>query len=185
MLAVIAKRKLTLATGHISPEESLTVIREARNSGNRPNRRGSGCGREAGPCRKCKYRKWERLWSLYTARSSINDLLSRVRRGDPSHRARALHHGVGPGATRLSAISGWLSAHQALQGQGFSQSGNRPNGQKSGHPWGFQENAATSSTVTGLGMAERVGFEPTVEFPQHSLSRRAPSTTRTPLRFLE
>jgi hypothetical protein len=33
-------------------------------------------------------------------------------------------------------------------------------------------------------MAERVGFEPTVEFPQHSLSRRAPSTTRTPLRVL-
>src|SRR5579864_5929041 len=31
-------------------------------------------------------------------------------------------------------------------------------------------------------MAERVGFEPTVEFPRHSLSRRAPSTARTPLR---
>jgi hypothetical protein len=31
-------------------------------------------------------------------------------------------------------------------------------------------------------MAERVGFEPTVEFPQHTLSKRAPSTTRTPLR---
>ena len=30
-------------------------------------------------------------------------------------------------------------------------------------------------------LAERVGFEPTVEFPQHSLSRRAPSTARTPL----
>jgi hypothetical protein len=24
------------------------------------------------------------------------------------------------------------------------------------------------------GMAERVGFEPTVEFPQHTLSKRAP-----------
>jgi hypothetical protein len=33
-----------------------------------------------------------------------------------------------------------------------------------------------------MGMAERVGFEPTVEFPRHSLSRRAPSTARTPLR---
>ena len=31
-------------------------------------------------------------------------------------------------------------------------------------------------------MAERVGFEPTVGFPQHTLSKRAPSTTRTPLR---
>src|SRR5580704_4911107 len=31
-------------------------------------------------------------------------------------------------------------------------------------------------------MAERVGFEPTVEFPPHSLSRRALSTAQTPLR---
>src|SRR6185436_20625225 len=34
------------------------------------------------------------------------------------------------------------------------------------------------------GMAERVGFEPTVEFPLHTLSKRAPSTTRTSLRRL-
>ena len=33
------------------------------------------------------------------------------------------------------------------------------------------------------GMAERVGFEPTVEFPLHTLSKRAPSTTRTSLRL--
>jgi hypothetical protein len=32
-------------------------------------------------------------------------------------------------------------------------------------------------------MAERVGFEPTVEFPLHTLSKRAPSTTRTSLPF--
>jgi hypothetical protein len=31
-------------------------------------------------------------------------------------------------------------------------------------------------------LAERVGFEPTVEFPQHPLSRRALSTAQTPLR---
>src|SRR6476619_554638 len=31
-------------------------------------------------------------------------------------------------------------------------------------------------------MAERAGFEPTVEFPLHTLSKRAPSTTRTSLR---
>src|SRR5688572_5001427 len=30
-------------------------------------------------------------------------------------------------------------------------------------------------------VAERVGFEPTVEFPLHTLSKRAPSTTRTSL----
>jgi hypothetical protein len=33
VLAVIAKRKLTLATGHIAPEESLLLIREARSMG--------------------------------------------------------------------------------------------------------------------------------------------------------
>src|SRR5438132_12142666 len=33
------------------------------------------------------------------------------------------------------------------------------------------------------GLAERVGFEPTVEFPLHTLSKRAPSTTRTSLRL--
>ena len=33
-------------------------------------------------------------------------------------------------------------------------------------------------------MAERVGFEPTVEFPLHSLSRRALSTAQTPLRSM-
>src|SRR5919108_1347901 len=45
-------------------------------------------------------------------------------------------------------------------------------------------------TVSDLGiryytidMAERVGFEPTVRFPVHTLSKRAPSTTRTSLRL--
>ena len=32
-------------------------------------------------------------------------------------------------------------------------------------------------------MAERAGFEPAVRFPVHTLSRRAPSTTRPPLRW--
>ncbi len=31
-------------------------------------------------------------------------------------------------------------------------------------------------------MAERQGFEPWVPFPAHTLSKRAPSTTRTSLR---
>jgi hypothetical protein len=34
-------------------------------------------------------------------------------------------------------------------------------------------------------MAERAGFEPAVRFPLHTLSKRAPSTTRTPLRQLQ
>jgi hypothetical protein len=33
-----------------------------------------------------------------------------------------------------------------------------------------------------LKLAEREGFEPSVEFPLHTLSKRAPSTTRTSLR---
>ena len=32
-------------------------------------------------------------------------------------------------------------------------------------------------------MAEREGFEPSVQFPVHTLSRRAPSTARTSLRL--
>jgi hypothetical protein len=31
------------------------------------------------------------------------------------------------------------------------------------------------------GLAERVGFEPTLEFPLNTLSKRAPSTTRPSL----
>ncbi len=30
-------------------------------------------------------------------------------------------------------------------------------------------------------LAERAGFEPAIAFPLYTLSRRAPSTTRTPL----
>ena len=36
---------------------------------------------------------------------------------------------------------------------------------------------------SGQNLAERVGFEPTVEFLLHTLSKRAPSTTRTSLRI--
>lgn len=43
-----------------------------------------------------------------------------------------------------------------------------------------------SSTVLNLRylIAETEGFEPSVEFPLHTLSKRAPSATRTSLRFL-
>ena len=34
---------------------------------------------------------------------------------------------------------------------------------------------------TGFQLAERAGFEPAVELPPHTLSKRAPSATRTPL----
>ena len=36
-------------------------------------------------------------------------------------------------------------------------------------------------TISHEKMAERVGFEPTVPFRVHTLSKRAPSTTRTSL----
>src|SRR4029077_14031103 len=39
-----------------------------------------------------------------------------------------------------------------------------------------------AAPCTAQDMAERVGFEPTAEFPLHSLSRRAVSTAQTPLR---
>ncbi len=42
--------------------------------------------------------------------------------------------------------------------------------------------AANSGASKAMGMAERAGFEPAVRFPVHTLSRRAPSTTRSPLR---
>ena len=44
------------------------------------------------------------------------------------------------------------------------------------------EPLATSDETEGRGMAERKGFEPLVRFPVHTLSKRAPSTTRTSLR---
>src|SRR5580698_3670922 len=43
-------------------------------------------------------------------------------------------------------------------------------------------NCINTGDFTMEGLAERVGFEPTVEFPRHSLSRRALSTAQTPLR---
>ena len=44
-----------------------------------------------------------------------------------------------------------------------------------------QERSRSASTNRN-GLDSRVGFEPTVEFPLHTLSKRAPSTTRTSLR---
>ena len=32
-------------------------------------------------------------------------------------------------------------------------------------------------------LAERMGFEPMIEFPLYTLSKRAPSTTRPPLHY--
>ena len=39
----------------------------------------------------------------------------------------------------------------------------------------------TANSPASTAMAEKVGFEPTIEFPLYTRSRRAPSTTRTSL----
>ena len=39
-----------------------------------------------------------------------------------------------------------------------------------------------SMILEAVELAEREGFEPSVEFPLHTLSKRGPSTTRPPLR---
>jgi hypothetical protein len=57
----------------------------------------------------------------------------------------------------------------------------------------LSDGGTVSGTVTGRGMyvantfvriamAEREGFEPSIEFPLYTLSKRAPSTTRPSLR---
>jgi hypothetical protein len=48
---------------------------------------------------------------------------------------------------------------------------------------GRSDRSHKSFSCSILRLAERVGFEPTVEFPLHTLSKRAPSTTRTSLRI--
>ena len=54
-------------------------------------------------------------------------------------------------------------------------------------PNGYRGPALETSTATyykihsAKKMAEREGFEPSVEFPLHLISNQAPSTTRTPL----
>ena len=44
--------------------------------------------------------------------------------------------------------------------------------------------SAGYNTLIIQDMAERVGFEPTSRFRENTLSKRAPSATRTPLRDL-
>ena len=43
--------------------------------------------------------------------------------------------------------------------------------------------SANELKIGGEKDSEREGFEPSVEFPLHTLSKRAPSTTRTSLRL--
>ena len=74
---------------------------------------------------------------------------------------------------RFHASEGWLACHPKLEGRALRR----------------QPTFALRATVGTLRasherrVAERVGFEPTVEFPLHTLSKRAPSTTRTSLRL--
>src|SRR5207249_12250263 len=46
---------------------------------------------------------------------------------------------------------------------------------------GYQDRMARGSSPANAQLAERVGFEPTLEFPLNTLSKRAPSATRSSL----
>src|SRR5581483_8829217 len=76
---------------------------------------------------------------------------------------------------QLRARGGRTASPRAVPGTGRATDG--VNGVECGGRWRIG-----SSVVRGR-VAERVGFEPTVGFPLHTLSKRAPSTTRTSLRF--
>jgi hypothetical protein len=60
-------------------------------------------------------------------------------------------------------------------------------GRNGAKPWDFMwerlQRLRVMWSVLRMELAEREGFEPSVEFPLHTLSKRAPSTTRTSLRF--
>jgi hypothetical protein len=49
-------------------------------------------------------------------------------------------------------------------------------------PRAFAPASAAPESDLGYVLAERVGFEPTIRFPVYTLSKRAPSATRPPLR---
>ena len=54
-----------------------------------------------------------------------------------------------------------------------------------GHVQNVPDDMQWVSFLTAVfGMAEREGFEPSIEFPLYTLSKRAPSTTRPSLRFV-
>jgi hypothetical protein len=49
------------------------------------------------------------------------------------------------------------------------------------HVWNYFIKNKSTSAKASVDEAEREGFEPSIRFPVYTLSRRAPSTTRTPL----
>jgi hypothetical protein len=69
-----------------------------------------------------------------------------------------------------------LSQLQGREGRGFSR--------KSGLKLSLTRRPQISYSVGTVFMAEREGFEPSIEFPLYTLSRRAPSTTRPSLQEL-
>ena len=60
-----------------------------------------------------------------------------------------------------------------------------PSAQRSRHTWPARSagRAVARQGSRERRLAERKGFEPLVRFPVHTLSKRAPSTTRTSLRL--
>jgi hypothetical protein len=75
---------------------------------------------------------------------------------------------VSPSIQQTSCGQGCLSRDQPLAGTRAAVGGD----------W----IAISPNTAHSAGMAEGVGFEPTLRFPVNTLSKRAPSATRPPLR---
>ena len=50
------------------------------------------------------------------------------------------------------------------------------------HYWRFERAKNGGRKLSEAGLAEREGFEPSIRFPVYTLSKRAPSATRPPLR---
>ena len=82
----------------------------------------------------------------------------------------------GPGRRAMAEDQSTRHTREASAGheQGFVPSRDGP-GRRA-----MPEDQSTRHTREAS-VAERVGFEPTVGFPLHTLSKRAPSTTRTSL----
>ncbi len=75
----------------------------------------------------------------------------------------------------------WCSFRLPLTALGLARAIDITPAKQAGRRWDFRVLIGTGGRG-GL-MAEGAGFEPAIRFPVYTLSRRAPSTTRPPLRL--
>ena len=106
-----------------------------------------------------------------------------------NHETRNTNHGL----FRMLRPSGGMKCRSSqssrpITGRGFFCLPFRPPLHDPGHEMisgsflGSQTGSSVLGEVKDRQMAEREGFEPSVEFPLHTLSKRAPSTARPSLR---